>query len=311
MFVGGEIGDELSLIIKALRLTEALNMSLIRQPRSSKDLWVFPLRSRRRAGSSTSPTRFTDAQSNEVVPGELCDALNTWLETGSHLQLSIEGRRKVSKIAGEVLDNAERFSRPDFPNDGDWSITGFMRRDSVSSKTQYWCQLAFLSVGTSIASTVVNCDAPTRAAMEEYVRLHRGSLANHKHAEAHLRTIYALQDLVSGDPDAIANGRGGTGFSDIINLFGDLAAIAPGLEPARLAIVSGWTCLHVGPRHCELSRPLPGRPFNIWLNETNEKHRPPDRTSVIELVNEFRGTLISMAFPLDHDYLTKAEDARS
>lgn len=308
-FVGGQIGNNLSLIIKALRLTEALNFSIARAPSSSEDLWVFPLRSRRRAGTSKSPTRFIDAQTNEEVPSELCDALNTWLETGSRVRLTQSGRRIVSKIAGEVLDNAERFSRPEFPNDGDWSITGFMRRDETNGRSHYICQLAFLSVGASIASTVVKCDAETRAEMEAYVQQHRLREPNHFHAEDHLRTIYALQDLVSGDPEAIANGRGGTGFNDIINLFGDLAAIGPKGQAAKLAIVSGWTCLHIGPTYCEVARPLPGEQFNIWLNAENQKALPPDRASVIELVHEFRGTLICMEFPLDDDYLTNVPDA--
>lgn len=212
----------------------------------------------------------------------------------------------VMKIVGETLDNAERHSRPDFPNDGDWSISGYMRRDGVGESQKFICQMAFLSIGASISETVQRCDAKTRQQMDQYVGMHSTALPNRRYADAHLRTIFALQDRVSGDPSATENGRGGTGFRDIISFFGDLAAATTSGVGAKLAIVSGRTCLHVGMTHCNASRPLKDRDFNIWLNEKNLKEIAPDSACVLELDEDFRGTLISMTLELDKEYLQNA-----
>lgn len=220
------------------------------------------------------------------------------------------GRRLVLKIVGETLDNAERFSRPEFPNDGDWSISGYMRRQGDGDDARFTCQLAFLSVGASINSSVQGCDSKTKAKMDAYLADHGDAFPNQRFTKDHLRTIFALQDRVSGDPDAIANGRGGTGFRDIITLFGDLAEVSAQGANAKLAIVSGRTCLHVAATYCEVSRPHPEQLFNIWFNHENLKEIPPDRSSVVELDEEFRGTLITMLFELDRDYLKNASDAQ-
>jgi hypothetical protein len=309
VFTGGSIGDQLSAVIRALGLNTALRFSLEPTSTDPNDIWAFPLRSRRAAGSSTSPTMHIDPQSKELVADELCTAIDDWLGHGSNLELTASGRRLVLKIVGETLDNAERYSRPEFPNDGDWSVSGYMKRQSEGEDVTFTCQLAFLSVGASINETVQGCDADTLREMDAYLASHRQSFPNQSYASDHLRTIYALQDRVSGDPDAIANGRGGTGFRDIITFFGDLAEATSQNSNAKLAIVSGRTCLHVASSYCDVSRPRQEEMFNIWFNKENLKDIPPDGASVVELKEEFRGTLITMLFELDRDYLKNASDA--
>jgi hypothetical protein len=310
VFTGGSIGNDLSAVIRALGLNTALRFSLSHAGSETDGIWAFPLRSRRAAGSSTSPTVHLDPQSKEEVADELCSAIDRWLGHGSGKILSSLGRRLVLKIVGETLDNAERFSRPEFPNDGDWSISGYMRRQGDGDDARFTCQLAFLSVGASINSSVQGCDSKTKAKMDAYLAAHGAAFPNQRFTKDHLRTIFALQDRVSGDPDAIANGRGGTGFRDIITLFGDLAEVSAQGANAKLAIVSGRTCLHVAATYCEVSRPYPDQLFNIWFNHENLKEIPPDRSSVVELDEEFRGTLITMLFELDRDYLKNASDAQ-
>lgn len=312
VFTGGAIGDGVSAVIKALRLHEPLRFTLGETSRDGRDIWAFPLRSRRRAGTSKSPTQFLDPQNIEKVGDELCEALDSWLSASANCMLSVDGRRLVRKIIGETLDNAERYSRPELPNDGDWSISGFMRRSQVGGVPRFECQLAFLSVGASISSTVQGCDAHTKAEMDQYIAMHRGAIANHAFADDHLRTIYALQDMVSGDAQAIASGRGGTGFRDIITFFGDLVSPDTAEESARLAILSGRTCLHIDWKYCSASRPKSqAELFNIWFNEENRRDMPPNPASVVELADPLNGTLVTMAFQLDRDYLRHVSHAQS
>lgn len=307
IFSGGMIGSKLSAVISALGLDSALRIDLPTRALQPTAIWAFPIRSRRPAGTSRSPTLQLDPQRKEAVAGELCDAINTWLQRTT-FELSFEGRRTVSKIVGETLDNAERYSRPEFPNDGDWSISGYMKRSEGGDQAVFICQLAFLSVGASIAETVIGCNAATRREMDAYVDLHSPAMSNHQRADLHLRTIFALQDTVSGNPSAIAAGRGGTGFSDIITLFGGLSRVASDKTRARLAVVSGRTCLHIDAARSHACTPLPGQRFNIWFNPENLKDLPPEGASVVELDHHFAGTLITMAFELDDGYLKNARD---
>jgi hypothetical protein len=307
IFNGGAIGDQLSAVIKALRLNGPLRFGLGQTYSDPNEIWAFPLRSRRPAGTSRSPTMHLDPQSSEEVAFELCDQIDNWLQQSSSLELSPEGRRIVGKIVGETLDNAQRHSRPDFPNDGDWSISGYMRRQGTGEGQTFICQMAFLSVGAPISTTVNGCVAATKRQMDEYVASHLSSFPNQLYADEHLRTIYALQDRVSGDANAVENGRGGTGFRDIITFFGDLAAATSTGVGAKLAIVSGRTCLHIDANYCEVSRPARGQEFNIWMNAQNLKEIPPDSSSMVELDQEFRGTLITISLELDKGYLENAD----
>ncbi|MCA0963202.1 hypothetical protein [Salipiger bermudensis] len=313
IFTGGAISDELIEVITALEMTNALRMSLPTPDpdRISSEVWAFPLRARRPAGTSTSSTQFLDPQDAEEVATDLCDAINTWLTECAQQNLNRDGRRNVLRLVAETLDNAERHARPDYENDGDWMMTGFMSVTDTESERRFQCQIAFLSVGSPISETVRNCDAATRTKMEEYVTKHQSTYPTMKHADQHLRTVYALQDFVSRDRKAHEEQRGGTGFSDIIGVFADLAGHENPDVFARLAVVSGHTCLHLSRDECDSAVTASvGKPFNIWLNDEHSSVMPPRSESIVELETELAGTLVTMCFEFDPDYLERTHDGR-
>ena len=308
VFNGGAISSSMSKVISALGLQKALQFSLEPNLDGHADVWAFPLRARRPAGTSTSETQHLDPQAAEKVGGDLCGAISQWLSECVGQELTRQGQRRVKKIVGESLDNAERHSRREHTNDGDWMLTGFMAKRKGPNGPLFKCQLSFLSIGSSISETIQDAPEETLQLMDEYIADHAPSLPNHHFAADHLRTIFALQDTVTRDRNAFEQGRGGTGFRDIVCLFGDLAGNETGENDARLAIVSGRTCLHIGFTHSEAATPLPNQRFNIWLNETNDRGLPPDHNAVLELEKAFCGTLITMGFTLDPDYLEKSID---
>jgi hypothetical protein len=306
IFSGGKISGSVSKVIHALRLQKILRFSLQSFDDAKDDVWAFPVRARRAAGTSTSPTQHLVPQAKERVGGALCEAIDQWLGACVQQQLTLHGRRGVKTIVGECLDNAERHSRREFSNDGDWMITGFMARRTLASGPSFEVQLAFLSVGASISETVKEAHPEILRGMEDYVAQHRQNLANHSRADEHLRTVYALQDNVTCDHEAHLRGGGGTGFRDILCFFGDLAGTDDGSSDPRLSIVSGRTCLHVAlDRLPELS-PVKSQKFNIWFNPANDPALPPDPEVVKELATDFRGTLITMGFTLDPGYLERS-----
>lgn len=307
IFTGGRMENSLSKVISELQLDTALRMQVSPLFSDEKEIWAFPVQRRREAGSSSKDNNFhLPPQKAEKVGDELCAAVNVWIDECVGQELTRSGRNLVKKIVGESLDNAERHSRPEHENDGDWMTSGFMaRRQRDDGKSLFRCHLAFLSVGSSVAETVATCDPKIRQQMDNYCNMHRSSLKGMKFADEHLRTVFALQDTVTRDRTATAERRGGTGFGDVIHFFGDLAGSDGQTSDATLAVVSGRTCIHIGFPHVDNVGPILGKPRNIWLNDENSSKVPPDQKNVFELENDFCGTLITMGFTLDPDYLER------
>ncbi|AUR03879.1 MULTISPECIES: hypothetical protein [Phaeobacter] len=307
IFTGGNISDETSNVIAALEMDRAMRMRMPKPRQTVSSVWSFPIRARRPAGSSTSATQFLDRQETEEVATDLCHAISIWLTACVDQQLSIEGRRNVMTLVTEALDNAERHSRPEHANDGDWWMTGFMTKESSDSGERFKCQLALLSVGSPISSTIMNCADETKIQMNAYVKQNRRKLGGGmKYADEHLRTVYALQDFVSGDSEAHNNQRGGIGLGTILKVFADLAGHDKEDVFARLAIVSGRSCLHLSRDECDaaVTKSL-RKPFNIWFNDEHSADLPPRDGAVVEMERDFPGTLVTMSFELDPGYLER------
>ena len=305
IFTGGGISNSVSKVVSALELDDALAMTVSPIWSVEKDIWAYPIKRRRPAGSSTSINFLLDPQAAEKLGDQLCEEVDRWLGEIVGQNLTTVGRRTVKTIVGETLDNAERHGRPDFPDDGDWMVSGMMVRRGPVEAPKFQCQLAFLSVGSSISETIATCPDGIRSNMEEYVNLHRGKLSKLRFAEQHLRTVYALQPGVTRDADAFNEGRGGVGFGYITSFFADLAGIEDANSSARLAIVSGRTCLHIGYPYCT-SREGRHELRELWLNEHNDNSEPPDAGCIVELEHELKGTLITMSFNLDRGYLERS-----
>lgn len=306
IFTGGAISNQMSKVLDALGLTGPLRFSVNPKWSQEKDIWAFPIRTRRAAGATKSPTYQLEPQAKEKAGDSLCKAIDEWLHACANQALTKSGRRLVKKITGECLDNAERHARREHQNDGDWMLSGFMQKIPTEEGHAFRCHLAFLSVGSPVAETILDCSDEIRAKMEHYCTRHVGKLSNHKFADQHLRTIYALQDTVTRDRNASEEGRGGTGFRDIICLFWDLAG---GEGDAMLSIVSGRTCLYIDNRHRDAVFPEPDDPFNYWLNDHNSDLLPPAEDLLEELDTAFNGTLITMGLTLDVGYLERSADA--
>lgn len=312
VFVGGAISNGLSKVFSALQLDEAMGMTVAPFWDKEKDIWAFPIRRRRPAGTSTSPSLQLEPQTKEKLGDELCDAIDDWLNACVSQELTGDGRHLVKVIAGETLDNAERHSNHiEHPDDGDWMVSGMMVRRNLNGNNVFLCQLAFLSIGSTIAESMLSCPPMLLEKMERYVALHKKSFPRAKHAAEHLRTVFALQPGVSRDAEAIESKSGGTGFSDIMNLFSDLAAIESADCGARLAIVSGNTCIHIGYPYCRSKELKVGETRQIWFNEENTAKVPPDQDVVISLENGLKGTLVTMSFTLEREYLERTIDAKN
>jgi hypothetical protein len=304
IYNGGRMAPSVQKVLRAVGLHRPLSMSL-RHTGSNSDVWAFPLQRRRPAGSSRSVRQHLEPQKRERVADGLVAAINEWVgQPPMDMELTDEGRAWISNIAGELLDNAERHSHRG--GDGDWSITAFMERTESECGDRFLCHLAFLSVGDTISDSLSSAAPHITAALDQYTRRHAGTGL----ATETLRTIFALQDGVTRDPAAASERRGGTGFQEVFDLVHTLGGTAKAGLEARIAILSGRACILM--RHPYIKGEKRGgedSPRELWFNGTNDHRIAPDPSFVFDLPYRLAGTLITMAFTLDPEYLNSATDS--
>ena len=310
MFLGGEISQPMSKVLSALELDQEMGITVPVLGNQHEDVFPFPVHRRRASGTSESETRFIDQQSHEKVAANLNEAIDEWLTITADQRLNKRGRRIVLRLVTETLDNAERHG--DFllnENDGDWIVAGFMARRENEEQEYYRCHLAFLSTGTTIEESISTAPEPTATKMKEYAKRHRGATGSRQQSDKHLRTVFALQDGITRSVVANEEKRNGTGFQDILEFYSDLAGQGVAAADASLAIVSGTTCILCNSAYMHGSKKSgEDSERELWFNEPNDQAAPPDPENVIELDRCLKGTLITMTFTLDLDYLERTVD---
>lgn len=304
IFRGGKMNLPVQKMIDAVGLRKSLGMTF-KGLSNHDDLWAFPIQRRRPTGSSTSKDRFLAPQSHEKVTDRFCDAIDDWLGRPEINQsLTIEGRGWIGGIITEMLDNAERHADPE-NKDGEWSIAGFMARRIEDDEPVYRCYLAFMSIGATISESLLTCLPSTAGQIQNYCDRHARYDGYGPSVEA-LRTLYALQDTVTRDPEADSNGRGGFGFQEVMRFVHELGGTSkPGREP-RITIISGSACIQLRPPYIMGTRAATaGSPRVLWCNAENSPMVAPDPAFVFDMQERLAGTIISVAFTLDPDYLNE------
>lgn len=241
----------------------------------------------------------------EHVAGELCSYLvNCYRGLGGY-SLTAEGKEKLGKIVGEVLGNAEEHA----PGN-DWFLTGYLRKPQDRAFGD--CHISIFNFGPTLAETLRSLPpGDYRSDIEELVGEHqkRGffGIVRPGWSEDGLWTLYALQEGVSR-LNAPGTSRG-VGTADMISEFQRLGKTAdPAFQP-RMCLVSGKTHILFDGRHeMSLAAMEDGSERRvIAFNRDNNLHEPPDAGYVTELTRHFPGTLISLRFYIDSEYLRQVE----
>jgi hypothetical protein len=308
IFSGGRMSQPIQKVLSATGVGRHNKMKLqaadksLREEGKHSDVWAFPLQRRRPALTSTSNTVHLDPQTREEAADRFCSAVNEWLGVDEiDQELTDVGKGWIAQIIGELLCNAERHSRGN-SDDGDWSTTAFMVRRAENGSAALRCYMAFLSVGRSFAESLVDAAPDVRDALEAYVRKHWASgISAHT-----LSTVFALQDTITCDPAARESRSGGTGLQDVLEFVDMLGGTAAEGKEPRVTIVSGNSCIKLKPPYMRGRRNgASDQPRLLWCNMTNSSDDPPDSETVYDLSEHFAGTLVSVAFTLDPDYLAQ------
>lgn len=267
------------------------------------DVWAFSLQRRRPAGSSRSLNLHLEPQKREVVADRFCDAIDEWLGVPEiEQELTSAGRAWLAGVVGELLCNAERHSQPN-STDGDWATTGFMVKRDEEGASTLKCYFAFLSVGRTIAESMADAAADVREALRQYVNRH----TRPGRSRDTLTTVFALQDTITCDPAARESRSGGTGLQDVL----DFVYTLSGEHEARVSIVSGKSCISLKPPYIPGRRRAEREPRLQWCNNSNSGDEPPDEDIAMDLSEHFAGTLVSVAFKLDPEYLRASVESEN
>ncbi|MGR6430452.1 hypothetical protein ACU5AY_05980 [Rhizobium sp. PAMB 3174] len=300
VFKGGRMSTAIQKVLDSVQLSRDLGMRL-NWGHSTDNVWAFPRRTRRPAGSSRSAKRELEPQRREHVADEFCDAVDEWLEEAAfEIELSRGGKARLANIILELLDNAERHSNPP-GSDGTWSTAAFMAKRPESGVDVYRCYMGFLSVGSTIAEGLKTAQPAIRQQIEEYCDLHEGT----GRSRETLATLVALQDGVTRDPVAATNQRGGIGLQEVLDLINVLGFNSmPGKAP-KMTIVSGRSCIMARQPYVQGTRNGVNEPRRLWFNEENSPRIAPDPEFVYDLNTTFPGTIIGLTFVLSGDDLKR------
>lgn len=274
------------------------------------DIWAMPVQRRRPILRKRASAELLRPQTSDKAANRFGELVNDWLNAdGFSMELTDDGMSNLKGIFGELLCNAERHSRAD-GSEGDWTMAAFMaRRSGEDGKTTYVCRVAVLNLGQSIAQSFTNAHPDVLSFMTSYATAH----ANRRQSTDTLKTVFALQDMVTSDRNAFIARDGGTGLQSAIEFFHSLGNQADAVIDPRMTIVSGNSCLMLRDDYVVGKRP-PSRdgklmPRQLWFNKDNTRTTKPDERYVFDLDHHFGGTLITMAFTLDLHFLKDSLEA--
>ena len=240
----------------------------------------------------------------EVMASRLTDYLSRCFQRYGR-RLTIEAEEVLLDLFGEVMGNTEDHGR------GDWWVGAYLH----DRNGQYGdCHLAILNFGRSIYETLQDLPANSslRAELEKRARSHRGFFGN-GYGEEQLWTLFAVQDGVGRFFEEKKDR--GRGLAVMVESFQTLGGIAPDGTPPRrdgpiLSVVSGRTALRFDQRHPLQKKMIRGAERRVVaLNDGNDLDRPPDSRNVRRLRAYFPGTVISLRFDIDPEYLEQFAEA--
>jgi len=310
IFKGGEMAPAVQRVLTATGVSEHNNMLTLATIRARAkgeeahpDVWAYPLQRRRPANTSKSPTQHLDSQAREKAADRLSSWLDDCLGESANLELTDKGRAQLAMIMGEALCNAERHSQPQ-SDDGGWSITAFMERlEDERGLSSYRCMVAFLSIGQSISESLRTAADDVRTKLYQFQSMH----ARCGRSPETLATVFALQDTITCDPAAREARSGGTGLQDILDFVSVIGAARLASNGPRVTIVSGRSCIRLKDPYIRGRRAEADgySPRLLWLNESNTMDCPPDDQYAFDLPDRLAGTLVSIAFTIDQEFLVQ------
>lgn len=219
-------------------------------------------------------------------------------------QLTVQGKSKFAHMIGEVLDNVNQHA-------GDlatWYASGHFNIDKDRKDGK--CRLVLFDFGDSIYEGLNREDTTeyTKKLLKDKTKEHY-NIFNKKWNEEPLWMLYVLQYNVSRKRVDIDDDRG-KGTIKLINNFMHIGKNMDGNNPI-MAILSGNGYILFDSTYNLKEKIVNGKKIPIIaFNEENDLSKKPDSKYVKRIDEKFPGTMISMEFYLDKEYIEKQMEAR-
>lgn len=297
---GGNVTGPIIKVLEAVGLREFLKMRPFgRVPMD--DVWPFPLRQRRKAGTTNSKNIAMQPTTVEITADSIAEQVNSWLQKiDPPAELTEYGAGHIKGMVGEILNNAERHSKTG--GDGEWITAGFMARRNIvvdeQKRSVHICHLCFFSPGRSISETISEGPQDIVEQIQRYQAKHQKSKISMKS----LATVFALQDGISRVQQGQGQPTGGTGLMDVVEFANEVGGSnLPNMNP-KVAILSGNTYIRFDAPYLRgISAGTDSRRLQ-WFNAANSVMISPDPKYVLDLPQRFPGTLITLRFVLDGSF---------
>lgn len=214
------------------------------------------------------------------------------------VQLTGSGINKLSQLLTEILDNTEQHSSTNH-----WYVNGY--RDENGT-----CNICIFNFGESIHKTLSTAvlDIKTKTHIIDLINKHmnQGYFRTSEWSAESLWTLYALQEGVSRfntDQSIREDTIRGLGTTMLIDFFMQLSS-KDGDSLPKMAILSGNTYILFDEIYKLEKKAFQGGSRKIIaFNKENDLNQKPDNKNVKTLKNHFPGTIISLKFKLDDNFL--------
>ncbi len=269
-------------IIRHLNLPESINDN-------NEDILLFPLK----VGKKTTDQYHTTDM--EIASTNLNEYFNKCLYK-VNLELTPDGKSKLSKMTSELLTNAEDHSGKE-----KWYLIGYFK--SIDEH-QHECHIVICNYGKSIYESLNNDNISQKIKSgilmltEKHRR--RGFFSiKRRWSESNLWTLYALQEGVSRLRDNGENIDRGNGTVEMIEFFLELAKQGQ----KKMCIISGSTAILFDGKYKLHDAKIGDETRKIIaFNFKNDLGQPPDPKYIYTLKNPFNGTIVSLRFTLNDEF---------
>lgn len=218
-------------------------------------------------------------------------------------QLTEQGKSKFAHMIGEVLDNVNQHAG----ELATWYASGHFNIDR--NRKDGKCRLVLFNFGDSIYESLKRGDTTeyTKKLLMEKTKEHY-NIFNRKWNEEPLWMLYVLQYNVSRKRVDVDDDRG-KGTIKLINNFMHIGKNIDGNNPV-MAILSGNGYILFDATYTLKEENINGKKIPIIaFNEENDLSKKPDNKYVKRIDENFPGTIISMEFYLDKEYIEKQMEA--
>lgn len=252
------------------------------------------------------------SQRSGSVATELADYIIKCMNRQGYT-LTNMGKNILGSLFGEVLDNCEIHGG----NDSTWFALGHYQENNKATYGEI--QLVIFDFGDTIYEQL--CAASTSKETKEklkYLSARHETYFNKNWTEEMLYTLLSLQEGISRLKDNAVEGnrRRGLGTVKLIKNFQQIGQTQNGRK-SLMTITSGNTHILFDKSYCMTKMDIQdemlgsGKRGIIAFNKDNDIFQPPETNYVKRLKKYFPGTVISLNFFLDREYLTQILEAKN